>query len=158
MLLTHGLASALRNIGENLVAVSKAKFEVVITGEPRRLDSQTENQLLRIGEEALTNAVRHSNATDVRVEFYYDDISMRLVVSDNGHGFAREMHHHTNDSGVGLSNMRERAAQIGGQLEVTSDLNRGTRVTIVVATPNEAASKSTFASAALRTARKILCI
>jgi signal transduction histidine kinase len=88
---------------------------------------QTQQALLRILREALTNATRHAGASAIRVELV-DGPAVRLRVSDNGRGFdPRERGH-----GFGLTSMRERAQAIGGELSVSSEPGDGTAVEVVV--------------------------
>jgi two-component system sensor histidine kinase UhpB len=82
--------------------------------------------LFRIFQEALTNVARHAHATNVQVELTADDESIRLVVSDNGRGLtvspARP------ERSFGLLGMKERAALLGGRLDVEGHAGAGTRV------------------------------
>jgi signal transduction histidine kinase len=71
--------------------------------------------VLRLCDEAGTNVVRHANANKLSIEFYLTAGHFRLCLSDNGHGGAREI-----TAGHGMRNMRRRAAQLGGTLEVQS--------------------------------------
>jgi signal transduction histidine kinase len=92
--------------------------------------------VLRIAQEALANAVRHSGATHVTVGLRYHPNQLTLTVSDNGIGFQ------TTDTSLpakghfGLQGMRERANQIGGMLNVKSSPDSGTAVTLSVPLPN----------------------
>ena len=86
-LAVHDLPTALREAGETLTVGSGIRFEVVIVGKPRRFAPRVEEQLLRIGQEAVSNAVRHANATVIRLELRYTDASVVLRVLDDGCGF-----------------------------------------------------------------------
>ena len=81
-------------------------------------------ELLRIVQEALTNARKHSGAENVRVELKAEGDDLVVEVEDDGQGFEPD----TISAGVGLRSMRERAAVLGGKLEVESEPGRGTRV------------------------------
>jgi signal transduction histidine kinase len=93
------------------------------------LPTRAQAELLRIAQEALTNAHRHADATLVRVVLTVADRMARLTVSDNGLGFEPQVEF---DSGYGLSSMRERADVIGGRIMVDSGKQDGTRVTVEV--------------------------
>ena len=80
-------------------------------------------ELLRIVQEALTNARRHSGAQHVGVSLWVEGNDLVAEVSDDGRGFETET-----APGIGLRNMRERAAALGGKLEVQSEPGGGTRV------------------------------
>jgi hypothetical protein len=78
------LATALKDFGDAAVAGSRVQFQFTSDGQPRRLASHVEEQLLRIGQEAVNNAVRHASATLIRMELSYGRESVRLRVFDDG--------------------------------------------------------------------------
>jgi PAS domain S-box-containing protein len=84
-------------------------------------------QMLRIIREALTNARRHSGALNVIVTLKVEEEDMVAEVSDDGQGFGVGT-----SPGVGLKSMRERAAILGGKLEIESAVGQGTRVRLRV--------------------------
>jgi signal transduction histidine kinase len=92
------------------------------------LPTKASIELLRILQEALANVRRHSAATIVEVGLRTDDQAVLLEVSDDGRGFdpgsAR--------AGIGLSAMRERVEELGGEIEVSSRPGEGTEVTVRV--------------------------
>lgn len=118
------LEAALRAIARSLSAT--CPVDVQVTGEPRRLPEAREEALLRIGQEALTNAVRHAGAARVALELEWTRRRVRLRVTDDGRGFdpgrVPDGHH-------GVAGMRERAARAGARLEITSGPT-GTRVEV----------------------------
>jgi signal transduction histidine kinase len=124
------LASALRDAGDRL-ARGSALFLFSAHGPRRRLDPGRERHLLRIGQEAITNAVRHAAATRVTAELRYLDREVLLRVTDNGRGFdpaAAE----DNSRHYGIVSMRERAAEIDGHLDIASSSGKGTTVEVRV--------------------------
>jgi len=124
------LVSALAQIVEPLVARENAKVDFEIQGVPVRLPGPVEMNLLRIGQEAVANAVRHGQARRVRVELRYALTSVCLNVSDDGTGFAADQ---TSPTGhFGLLDMRERAQSMGSQLSIQSEPGRGTRIAVEV--------------------------
>ena len=90
----------------------------------------TENNLLRIGQEAFTNAVKYAQANEIRVELVYESEFCCLRVKDNGQGF--EANNTTFSRGFGLLGMTERAEHIGAQLSIESQLGQGTEVSVSV--------------------------
>jgi signal transduction histidine kinase len=124
------LAAALRLTGEQMIGDTPLRLEFRVSGTPRRCSPRVEEQLLRIGQEAISNAVRHAQATSVLVELAYGDRSMLLRIVDDGRGFDPE------DPGSqvhwGLAIMNERAQLIGARLEIVSRPGRGTRIELVV--------------------------
>lgn len=79
--------------------------------------------LYRTLQETLTNIIKHSNATQVWVELSVDEENIVLTVQDNGTGFVA-----TTQNGMGIPNLRERLALVGGAFNITSALSKGTIV------------------------------
>ncbi len=98
-----------------------------ITGTERRLESYLEVMVFRAIQELLTNAIRHSQATQVKVQVDMSENNVRVTVDDNGKGFDVE----TLDekSNLGLKVIRDRVEMLGGYMEVDSVSGQGTRVT-----------------------------
>jgi signal transduction histidine kinase len=84
--------------------------------------------LYRIVQEALTNIVKHSDATQVQIYLYDEDGRAHLLIEDNGKGFNPEL----NTTGFGLQGMRERANALGGSFTLVSQLGRGCRIIVTV--------------------------
>lgn len=124
------LTSALARIIEPLVPGEHVKVAVKIEGEPVRLPGPVEMNLLRIGQEAVANAVKHGQAQSVSIELLYTPTLVRLTVSDDGQGFSATQASPTGH--FGLLDMRERAQSMGSQLEVESKPGHGTRVGVEV--------------------------
>jgi signal transduction histidine kinase len=124
-LAVNDLPTALRDAGTALTIGSDIRFEVVVVGKPLRFAPRVEEQLLRIGQEAVSNAVRHANATVICLELRYTDDSVVLRISDDGCGFdpavASAVGNHW-----GLKSMQERAEQIGGRLQLLTKPGEGT--------------------------------
>ena len=93
------------------------------------LEPGREVQVLRIVQEALTNARKHSGARHIRVHVASDDVRATFSVTDDGRGFDPAT---LSESGFGLSTMRERAESVDGRLEVDTGPGRGTRVLVAV--------------------------
>ena len=125
-----GLASALRNAGQRLTANTPIQFSFEVIGESGSQPADVEQQLFRIGQEAITNVVRHSSATRLHTQLCYDGDSVRLLVTDDGRGFADE---DAAPGRLGIVSMRERAQQIHGLLTVVSTPGRGTAVEVILA-------------------------
>jgi signal transduction histidine kinase len=95
-------------------------------GEPWQLNANVESALLRVAQEGLVNAAKHSGATEVDVTLEYGDDAVRLEIHDNGVGLDDEALNDANAiknpaSGFGLMGMRERLAQWGGELKLTNE-------------------------------------
>jgi signal transduction histidine kinase len=135
-LLENGdLTSAISQIVEPLISRKQAKVNVSISGKPVHLPREIEMNLLRIGQEAVANAMKHGRAKNVDIELAYGGNSVSLSVGDDGVGFAAA---EPAPSGhFGLLDMRERAQSIGSQLKIASEPGRGTRVVVEVSMPSE---------------------
>jgi signal transduction histidine kinase len=127
-----GLGAALDEIGQQLARCSPTPIEVRTRaiGDPRPFAAVIENDLLRIGQEALTNAVRHGHASHIQVELRYDEDAFHLRVSDDGRGF--DTRNPPRPGHFGLVGMRERAAEMRAELKVRSTVGRGTDIEVVV--------------------------
>jgi signal transduction histidine kinase/ligand-binding sensor domain-containing protein len=122
------LAGALSEQAREMTQSTPVKAEVTVSGARRRLDASTEHHLLRIGQEALTNALKHSGGDRVDVELAYTDQGMQLVVRDNGRGLPAEMDGTRRH--FGLQGMQERVARLGGSLAVGNRPGGGVEVTV----------------------------
>jgi len=102
--------------------------------ESRRLDQVIETTIYRVVQEALTNVHKHARATSASVVVERRDGELVVAIEDNGVGFAVPTLIGTSSAGgLGLSTMRERAALVGGDLQVESDPNVGTTVYLRIA-------------------------
>lgn len=123
------LLDAMEQIGRKLTSDSGVQLDTKLEGQPYALPEQCEANLLRIAQEAMTNAVRHSGTARIGIRLAYRTGSVALQVGDSGRGMSG-----VEPSGFGVDGMRERARQIGGEIQILSDPGRGTR--IVVTVPN----------------------
>ena len=124
------LVSALAQIVQPTVRHESTRVDFKISGTPVRLPRSVEINLLRIGQEAVANAVKHGRADAVSIELGYAPASVRLTVCDNGQGFVARQ---ASPAGhFGLLDMRERAQSVGSHLEIESEPGRGTRVAVEV--------------------------
>jgi ligand-binding sensor domain-containing protein/signal transduction histidine kinase len=124
------LAAALRDTTKRLTAQSNVEAVVEVAGPLRPLPPEVETNLLRIGQEAINNAVKHAQANRIDVTLNFDTRSVRLSVRDDGRGF--DPSEQIVDGHFGLIGMRERAEQVGGVLSIESERERGTRIAVDV--------------------------
>jgi signal transduction histidine kinase len=96
-----------------------------------RLTPEIETNLYRIAQEALNNVLKHGEATRVDVILERRDSNVMLIIEDDGVGFDPE-HKTINGRGMGLIGMRERAALMGGTIEIESAPNEGTTLFVRV--------------------------
>jgi signal transduction histidine kinase len=130
-----GLAPALEWLAQGLA--ERRDVTITIDAPERRLTPELETALYRIVQEALANAVRHARPRRIAVEVAEEGSRIRAVVRDDGRGFdvaaalARR-----GDRGLGLIGIRERAAALGGTVDIRSTPDEGTALTVVI--PREA--------------------
>ncbi len=130
----HLLPEALRRVAEQLAAGATCTVRTEVHGEVRRLAPALENNLLRIGQEAVSNALRHARARTVDLALHFEPTRVRLVVSDDGVGFDPAAVPATG-SHFGLRGMRERVTQMQGSLTFTSGSGSGTRLEVTIEAP-----------------------
>ena len=111
---------------------SQIGFRVIVEGTPRPLRSVIRDEVYLIGHEALSNAFRHSHASDIEVELEYAASHLRLLIRDNGDGIDTQVLRSGRDGHWGLSGMKERSERIGGELRVLSRAVAGTEVDLSV--------------------------
>lgn len=124
------LVYALARIVEPLAPRDQVKVHAEVQGSAVRLPRPVEMNLLRIGQEAVANAVKHGRAKQVSIELRYAPASVCLTVSDDGKGFAAGQAPPTGH--FGILDMRERAQSMGSQLKIESEPGHGTRIAVEV--------------------------
>jgi signal transduction histidine kinase len=123
-----GLAPALKDLSGRLEEQGGPKVELEIDlPAGARLPSKLETTIFRITQEALTNVVKHAEATTARVAIAYRERSVVLTVEDDGRGFSEGRQA---DGGFGLVGMRERVASVNGALHIESKSGAGTRLAV----------------------------
>ncbi len=115
-------------------AVPKIRVKSKVTGTYHPLAPKTEAELLRIAQEAVTNAVRHGKPSQIALDLRFGVRDLEMTIQDDGCGFDGQPHpQSTGPAGhFGLTGMRERATEIGGTLAIDSAPGKGTRVTASV--------------------------
>jgi signal transduction histidine kinase len=127
----RSLPHALREVGARAVADRPVSLDVSVKGAPQSCSPAVEQQLVLICQEALANAVRHGSPRHIDVELEYGQEQVSVRVSDDGRGFDPARVEHVTGH-YGVLSMRERAAQVRGQLTIASQPGNGTRVEAVV--------------------------
>jgi signal transduction histidine kinase len=128
---SRDLAGALSDLAHQMTSGTAANADVRIEGWPQRLDASVEHHLLRIGLEALTNAIKHSAATRIEIGLAFRDDEIELVVHDNGCGL-EALPRDPEGTHFGLLGIRERVDKIGGVLQITGERGAGTRLSVRV--------------------------
>src|SRR5258708_3899134 len=128
---TNYLAEALRRVTEDGVIPRSIIVTFSILAHSRYMHPIVRDEIYRIGYEAIRNACKHSGASQLRVELRYAK-DLALGVADNGTGIDPDIVDRGKHGHFGLQGMRERAARIGGKLNLMSSSNSGTEIKLVV--------------------------
>ncbi len=125
------LIGAIRALVDHCRLSTKTQVELSIRGNAGRLARLVAEDLLRIVQQAVDNALKHARASSVHIEIAFRKKEVRLQIKDDGKGFdVRKARR-----GVGLIGMRERAQEIGGKFTLNSKPGKGTRVEVTVPLP-----------------------
>jgi signal transduction histidine kinase len=128
---------AFQSFIKNVAIGTSLQTEFQVRGQMRELPPLVQENLLHIGQEALTNTLKYAHATRFEARLIFDYHEIRLELQDNGSGFEINERH----DGFGLTGMRERVEQIRGMLTVISARGKGTTTTVVLPCPAESTPK-----------------
>lgn len=128
----NDLAGALEGILRQMTDGTGIEPRLRIVGERRRLAPVVENNLLRVGQEAITNACKHAKPSRIDVTLGFEKRAVRLEVTDDGAGFVVGANPTSERRSFGLVGIRERAELLGGTVEIASAPGEGTRIVVVV--------------------------
>jgi signal transduction histidine kinase len=124
----NDLPSRLSRTCTRIAGGSTAKVYLQVKGTYRPVEQKIEEELLRIGQEAVANAVRHAGATRIEVQLIYEAAQVALRVEDDGRGFAPSAN--GAQGHYGIRGMQERAGEIDAALVLESAPGEGTRVSV----------------------------
>ncbi len=127
----QGLVAALQQLAQLLARREGIVIGLSVVGD-ERLARGMEQPLYRIVQEALNNVFKHANAQNVQVSLEFASDHVRLGVADDGQGFDIEATPTGDGRHLGMLSMRERAAEIGGAMELRSAVGSGTEVVVTV--------------------------
>src|SRR5207248_2363887 len=130
---TNDLAQAMAAVGEELGCArdgesGRPRLRVSVEGTARELHPILRDDIYRIGREALRNAFRHAQARRIEADITYGERLLRLRIRDDGKGIDPQLLDAGRDGHWGLPGMRERAQQIGAELDMWSELGAGTEI------------------------------
>ncbi|HEX7176471.1 MAG TPA: CheR family methyltransferase [Pyrinomonadaceae bacterium] len=132
-----GLQAALSTYVESWSKHFGVPVQLHASGMDReRLTPESETALYRIAQEALNNVAKHAQAASVAVVLERRAAQVSLIVEDDGVGFDLQQVFETGDQGLGLIGMRERAALVGGTVEIESQPNEGATVVVRIPVPS----------------------
>jgi signal transduction histidine kinase len=124
-----GLELALRQLADRSTVPGRVTCTFDGSGMPTGLRPEHEHELLRIAQEAVSNAVRHARPHLVRITMTDEPAHWTLAVADDGVGMEHSPDEYARQ-GFGLSSMRQRAGAIGGEWQIESAPGSGTRVSV----------------------------
>src|SRR5579883_1273461 len=142
-----GLAGSIAQAARQITETKDVRLKLKLDNSPRGLAPEFEYNLLRIASEAITNAVKHSGARNIEVALQAAPPGLKLSVSDDGCGFDNGDCRHARPGHYGIIGMKERAAQIGAEIEFDSAPGQGAKVTIVAPVARAAAAHPVIAEA-----------
>jgi signal transduction histidine kinase/sugar lactone lactonase YvrE len=134
------LATALAQAAQRLTEGTPIKAEIKVKGTISSLPALTGHHLLRIGQEAIANAVKHARAARLEVSLKFEPRKVELCVRDDGCGFDSKQPARNEGSHFGLVAIRERVEKIGGELKLLSQPGQGTEVIVNAPLPRSSAS------------------
>jgi signal transduction histidine kinase len=123
-------ASKLSKMAAQVTARTAVKVGLEVNGTYHALPGKMEDELLRIGQEAITNVVRHAEAKHIDIGLHFDAKKVKMTITDDGKGFVDQVVALSATGHYGLQGMRERAEQIGAELMVVSTPGGGTQVRV----------------------------
>jgi signal transduction histidine kinase/ligand-binding sensor domain-containing protein len=139
---TANIIQTLRRAASDCCVACGTIPTIATSGIVRDLHPIAQDEIYRIGYEAIRNACLHSNAGELRIEIGFHR-TFWLEIYDNGKGISEETLNFGRPGHFGLTGMRERASQLGGKLEIASSPQHGT--TISLRLPGHAVYKTTLA-------------
>jgi signal transduction histidine kinase/streptogramin lyase len=124
------LATRLSKSATQAVGLSPVKLSMEVRGTYRPLGKHVEDELLRIGQEAVSNALRHAKCSSLLLELVYEPKKLFMTIRDDGKGFSTGRNDLEMNGHFGLKGMKERADQIHAKLGVSSELGKGTKISV----------------------------
>jgi signal transduction histidine kinase len=122
------LCQAMDALIRKMTTGSSVRAKFVLEGKPRDLPPLWDENLLRIGQEVLTNSLRHAQASEFHARVSFEAKDLRVTLRDNGRGFEPRRRH----DGFGLLGIRERVEMMGGKLFIKSQDTGGTTIEVVL--------------------------
>lgn len=127
---TNNLCKAFNRLADQMSVAVGTQIICHVIGEIYPLKVDIENNLLRIGQEALTNAIKYANASEIKIELVYEPTQFSLRVQDNGQGFKTDSSSMV--KGFGLMGIKERCDRMAAHLTIQSIPGQGTEITILI--------------------------
>ncbi len=130
ILYEFGIVTSLKKLCENFTKTDSVKIDFVSYGVDDKMDDKIITYIYRIAQEAISNIIKHADASEVNVQLLGNKNQLNLVIHDNGKGFLID--DKTKFKGNGLNNMRERVSILSGEIDINSIINQGTEIKIKI--------------------------
>jgi signal transduction histidine kinase len=127
----EGLIEYLSQYADDFLEDTPIRSRLKVPAElPRRIvPAEIRHELFLAYKEALNNAVKHASASEIQIDMTVEPAQFQIRIADNGKGFEPAA---VNASGSGLKNMRQRLAGIGGQFELSTNVEEGTAIRLTL--------------------------
>ena len=109
------------------------KSKLKVQGHIYQIPNNVEIVIFRILQEFFSNTIKHSQASNLDIEIFFNELELKILAKENGKGFDVE---NVNNSGIGILNIKKRAKLIGAEIELKSKINEGTELIIIYKTKN----------------------
>ena len=129
-----GLDAAVRWLADKFARPFMAAVRIDVRLDPQRGRPANELVAFRVVQEAITNVMRHANASRLRLSLKTRGELLHILVADDGGGFyaSVSLSGQVQTASLGLASMRERLAEVGGDMSIESEVGQGTRVRAVL--------------------------
>ena len=128
----YGLTNAIKIMCNEMNKNTSIKTECIVKNYSKIDKKNFEVMIYRIIQEALTNIIKHSDATNAKIIFDKSATFLSVVIKDDGKGFFFDGFENLNESSMGLINMYERVNSLGGKIFIRSQINSGTVIKIII--------------------------
>ena len=130
ILYEFGIVTSLKKLCENFTKTDSVKIDFVSYGVDENMDNKIITYIYRIAQEAISNIIKHADASEVNVQLLGNKNQLNLVIHDNGKGFLID--NKTKFKGNGINNIRERVSILNGEIDIKSIIDQGTEIKIKI--------------------------
>jgi len=130
ILYEFGIVTSLKKLCENFTKTDSIKIDFVSYGVDENMDNKIITYIYRIAQEAISNIIKHADASEVNVQLLGNKNQLNLVIHDNGKGFLID--NKTKFKGNGINNIRERVSILNGEIDIKSIIDQGTEIKIKI--------------------------
>jgi signal transduction histidine kinase len=132
------LMEAIQEDVKTLDKIGEYTIDFKVAGTYIKMNAQSELVLYRIVQELMNNTIKHARATSITLQLKYEPMQFQFIFSDNGIGITNP----DLSGGLGIRNIRSRVKMLGGEMEITTGENQGTKVKIRIALAAEIKNQS----------------